>query len=41
MGKNYQVLAKHLAKPAMRDAKMICPQIQNELLDVIGKDFIV
>ena len=41
MAKNDQVLATHLAKPAMRNATMLSPQIQNELLNVIGQDFIV
>ena len=37
----YPVLDQHLKSPAMRNAKMTSPRIQNEVIDVMAQHFIV
>ena len=41
VAKHNQVLASHLAQPIMRNAKMISPRIQNELLEIIAQHYLI
>ena len=41
VAKHNQVLATYLEQPAMKNAKIISPRRQNELLDVIAQHYII
>ena len=41
VARHNEVLASHLSQPAMKNATMISPRIQNEILEIIAQHYIV